>query len=159
MKKTVLAMFATAFIAIPCFSQTVADEVQVTKEGREVFATIAKWADAVKSRNAKDLDALFAEDLIITSYDGKTRGKAEELEILKPNPNVRTVSIKNEDVKVRVFGSVALVTALSKMHFLINEKDVHSAFRYTAVFVKENEKWRLAALQTARAPQEQPPAK
>jgi len=114
---------------------------------------ITKWADAVRSRDTKALDSLFAEDLIITSFDGTTRGKKEELEILKPEEKVKTVSIKNDDVRVRVFGTAAVVTALTKMHFEINEKDVYMALRYTAVFAKHDGRWQLVALQTARAPQ------
>lgn len=149
MKKIVFALFLTAVLAIPCLSQTVAEDVQVTKEGREVFATIAKWADAVKNRNAKELDSLFEENLIITTADGQTRGKKEELEILKPNPEMRTVSVKNDDVKVRIFGQTAVATGLNRMHFVNAGKDVRIAFRYTAVFVNKDGRWQLVALHTA----------
>lgn len=134
------------------YSQTETENAR-TKAGREVFAVVTKWADAVRSRDLKALDNLFEENLIVTTFDGKTHGKKEELEALKPNAAVKTVSIKNEDMKVRVFGIAAVVTALTKMHFVISEKDVYTDFRYTAVFVKQDGRWQLAALQTARAPQ------
>lgn len=75
MRKIVFAVLACAFAVTPCFSQAVAEGVPVTKEGREVFAAITKWADAVRSRDMKALDSLFEEDLIITNFDGTTRGK------------------------------------------------------------------------------------
>ncbi len=150
MKNFIVAGLIIAAFAVAGLSQT---ENAETKEGREVFVVITKWADAVRSRDTKALDSLFAEDLIITSFDGTTRGKKEELEILKPEEKVKTVSIKNDDVKVRVFGTAAVVTALTKMHFVINEKDVYMALRYTAVFAKHDGRWQLVALQTARAPQ------
>ena len=154
MKKLLFALFAAVFLFCTCFSQTVAEGVPVTKEGHEVFATITKWADAVKSRDAAALDKIFAQDMIVTTGEGTTRGKKEELDVLKPNADIKTVSIKNEDIKVRFFGNAAVVTALTKMHFVIREKDVHSAFRYTAVFVKEDGRWQIYALQTARALQQ-----
>ncbi len=83
----------------------------------------------------------------------KLTGKKEELEALKPSAAVKTVSIRNEDLKVRVFGNAAVVTALTKMQFVIKEKDVYTDCRYTAVFVKQEGRWQLAALQSARAPQ------
>lgn len=120
------------------------------KPGDEIMATLAKWADAVRDRDMKMLDALFADDLIITTYDGKTRGKKEELEILKPNPDVKTVSVVNEDVGVKLYGNVAVVTALTKMQFVIAGKETPVALRYTAVLVKQDDRWQMVALQTAR---------
>lgn len=146
MKKLVLAIFTVVFFAIPCFSQKVAEGVPVTKEGHEIFATITKWADAVRSRDTKALDALFDEDLIVTAADGKTRGKTEELDALKPSPDVRVVSIINDDVKVRLFGQSAVATGLNRMRIVSGGKDVNFAFRYTAVFINKAERWQLAAL-------------
>ena len=117
---------------------------------KEVFATITKWADAVRDRDTKTLDKIFETDLIITTFDGKTRGKAEELQILKPGRAMRTVSINNEDLKVRIFDKTALVTALTRMNFVVGEQVSQAAFRYTAVFVKQDGRWQLVALQTGR---------
>ncbi|MDQ3219373.1 MAG: nuclear transport factor 2 family protein [Acidobacteriota bacterium] len=154
MKNLIAGFLIITAFAMTGFSQTETESAG-TRDGREVFAMITKWADAVRSRDMKTLNSLFAEDLIITNFDGTTRGKKEELEILKPDAKVKTVSIKNDDVKVRVFGTAAVATALTKMHFVINEKDVHTAFRYTAVFVKQDGRWQLVALQTVRASQSQ----
>jgi len=123
------------------------------KSGNEVLATIAKWADAVRDRDMKALDNIFAEDLIITTYDGQTRGKKEELEVLKPNADVKTVSVINEDVQIRLHGVAAVVTALTKMRFIIAGKETPVTMRYTAVFVKKDNKWQMVALQTARVSQ------
>ena len=153
MKKYVFAVVLTALLAAVGFSQTVAKDVPVTQEGREVFATLTRWADAVRDRDTTALERLFAEELIITTYDGQVRGKAEELEALKPNPNRTTVSIVNEDVKVTFYGTSAVVTALMKIHSRADERDVRSAFRYTAVLINREGRWQIAALQSIRAPE------
>ncbi|CAN5457166.1 hypothetical protein BH18ACI3_BH18ACI3_06800 [soil metagenome] len=152
MKTIVYYIIIMLFISLNTVgAQTAIDNPKPkTEEGREVFAVITKWADAVRSRDMKALDSLFEEGLIITTADGKTRGKKEELELLKPNPEIRTVSIRNEDVKVRVFGEAAVATGLNKMQLVNAGKDVNLAFRYTAVFVKKEGRWQLAALHTAR---------
>ncbi len=154
MIKTILGITLLMMLSICGLAQTQPATTDINnKDGREIFAVITKWADAVRDRDTKALDNLFEEDLIITTADGRTRGKKEELEILKPNPAIRTVSIKNEDVKVRVFGNAAVATGLNKMHLVNAGKDVKTAFRYTAVFVKLEGRWQLVALQTARPPQ------
>jgi len=149
MKKVLFSVFVIAFAAMTAFSQAVAEGVPVTKEGHEVFATITKWADAVKNRNVKQLDELFAEDLIVTTFEGETRGKEEEIEKLKPRENMQTHSVKNEDIKVRIYGTAAVVTALVKMDFIMSEHPAFASYRYTAVFVKKEGRWQLVALQTA----------
>ncbi|MEO7674909.1 MAG: nuclear transport factor 2 family protein [Pyrinomonadaceae bacterium] len=143
-----------------CIAAAAQPEIERTDPAaaKEVFSTIAKWADAVRNRDTKALDTIFETDLIVTTFDGKTRGKAEELEVLKPGGDMKTVSINNEDVKVRIFDKTALVTALTRMKFILGEKESLAAFRYTAVFIKKDGRWQIVALQTGRLPQ-QPPSK
>lgn len=122
------------------------------KSAGEVMATLAVWADAVRDRDTKALEQIFADDMVVTAFDGSVRGKKEELEVLKPNPNLRTTSVANEDVGLKIFGDVAVVTALTKMEFVGGEKTSQMAMRYTAVFVKRDNRWQIVALQTVRRP-------
>ncbi|MBK9155855.1 MAG: nuclear transport factor 2 family protein [Chloracidobacterium sp.] len=139
------------------FAGTAAAQHKVTeaemKSGREIMETLNAWAAAVRDRDAKRLEAIFADDVIITTFDGKVRGKAEEMEAMKPNPNLRTSSVTNEDVGIKVFGDAGVVTALTRMKFVSNGTESSFALRYTAVFVKRDGRWQIVALQTARAPQ------
>lgn len=122
------------------------------KSGREIMETVSKWADAVRDRDAKRLEAIFAEDALITTYEGKVRGRAVELEAMKPIANLRMSSVTNEDVVIKVYGDVGVVTALTRMKFVSSGNESNVALRYTAVFVKRNGVWQIVALQTARVP-------
>jgi ketosteroid isomerase-like protein len=117
----------------------------------EVMATIQVWADAMVKRDLKILDAIFSPDLIVTTYDGYVRGKEEELAGLRPVPGVKTVSVANENVRVRFYDKTAVATALTKMVFNVNGKDLNVSLLYTAVFVREGRRWQMVALQTAKA--------
>ena len=147
----------TLFGAILIFAFSAGAQQPVTAEQKkaagEVMAVVSRWAEAVRDRDAKTLDAIFDNEVIVTTYDGKTRGKSEEMEAMKPNPNMRFASVENEDVAVRIFGDTAVVTALTKMKMVASGKESSFALRYTAVFVKRDGNWRIVALQTARAPQ------
>jgi uncharacterized protein (TIGR02246 family) len=152
MKRAILIGFGVVLgFVFNAQAQTVTAEQR--KSAGEVMAALVVWADAVRDRDAKRLDLLFAEDAVITTYDGKVRGKNEELDVLRPDPAVRTVSVVNDDVGIKIFGDVAVVTALTKMDFIANEKGSSVSLRYTAVFVKRDERWQIVALQTARAPE------
>ena len=122
----------------------------------EILDVLERWAVAVQKRDGRALDQLFADELSVTTYDGEVRGKKEELEVLKPNQRVTTLSVRNEDVAIKLYGDTAVVTALTKMEFLIAEKPSSVALRYTAAFVKKKGRWQLVALQTARAKPPQP---
>ena len=119
---------------------------------QEVRAVITKWADAVKRRDIATLDRMFANDLFITDTAGATRGKDEELEILKPSPTTRTMSVTNEKIAVRTFpkSNTAIVTAIVRMVFRTNGRDSQMAMRYTSVWEKREARWQLTVLQTAR---------
>ncbi len=154
--RTVILVIAA--ILASCIGTAAQTESQKTDQssGKEIFAAIADWADAVRNRDAKALDKIFETDVIITSFDGTTRGKIEEMEILKPNGMMKMVSISNDDIKVRMFDKMAVVTALTRMNFVVGDKESSSSFRYTAVFIKKDGRWQIIALQTARAPQQTP---
>jgi ketosteroid isomerase-like protein len=121
-----------------------------TRSEREVSDTIKRWADSILKRDMTALGNILADDIIITDYTGKTRGKAEELDVLKPMPHVKTISVENEDVKIKLYGKSAVVTALTKMKFNIGGMDTGMEMRYTAVFVKRDRRWQIVALQTTR---------
>ena len=123
---------------------------QTAKSEKEVQVVLKKWADAVVKRDAVALGKILSDDLIVTTFDGVTRGKKEELAILKPNPNVTTHSVENKEVRIKVYGNTAVVTATTETLFIISEKTASSSLRYTAVLVKQKGIWQIVALQTAR---------
>jgi uncharacterized protein (TIGR02246 family) len=129
---------------------------KISRDETEVRAAIEKWADAVKDRDQKALDSLFADDLFITDTNGGTRGKKEELQVLKPSETMKTLSVTNENIAVRIYdkSKTAIVTAVVKMIFEISGKQSSMAMRYTSVWEKRKGNWQIVVLQTARiAPQ------
>ncbi len=125
---------------------------KVSRDEVQVRAAILNWAAAVKDRDQKALDALFADDLFITDYNGGTRGKKEELEVLKPSDTMKTISVANENIVVRVYdkSKTAIVTAVVKMVFEIGGKQTAMPMRYTSVWEKRKGSWQIVVLQTAR---------
>jgi len=128
---------------------------QISREETEVRAAIGRWADAVKDRDQKALDAIFADDLFITDYNGGTRGKKEELEVLKPSETMKTLSVTNENIVVRIYNKskTAIVTAVVQMVFEITGNQSPIAMRYTSVWEKRKGNWQIVVLQTARVAQ------
>ena len=121
---------------------------------QEVRAVIARWATAVKNRDTGALDSIFADDLFITDYNGGTRTKAQELDILKPSSTTKTVSVVNDDLKIKTYprSTVAVATAKVRMVFRTAGRDSTFAMRYTSIWEKRGGRWQLTVLQTSRVP-------
>jgi len=151
-RKTLLLTFVIGTISISTLAQGNAKKNGAdSQKGIEIMGVIAKWADAVRDRDMKVLDHLFAEDLIITTYEGTVRGKKEELEALTAFRDATLRSVVNEDVGIKLYTNIAVVTALTKMTFVMVGKENVVALRYTSVFAKLDGRWQMVALQTARA--------
>lgn len=149
MSKYVLSVLFVAVIACSVQAQN------MSSDETDVRAAITKWAEAVKDRDQKALDALFSDDLFITDFNGGTRGKKEELKVLEPSATMKTVSVTNEDVAIRIYekSKTAIVTAVVKMVFEIGGKQTPMAMRYTSVWEKRKGNWKIVVLQTARVAQ------
>jgi hypothetical protein len=63
------------------------------------------------------------------------------------------VTIEPNEVSVRVYGTVALVTGGAAMHVVQNGADAHIRIRYTNAHVKRNGSWQMVAWQATRIPQ------
>jgi uncharacterized protein (TIGR02246 family) len=147
MKSFIHIVLTVAAFALPAYSQPLTPEQK--KGAEEVLATISRWADAVRDRNMKGLDQIFAEDLFVTLPNGQVRRKADEMKALEPNPAVKTASIVNEDVEVRMMGDAAVVTAVTKMRMLRDKTNVPVTLRSTSAFAKRDGRWQLVVLQIA----------
>lgn len=121
---------------------------------QEIRTVLANWARAVKNRDLESLNRVYADDLFITDYSGGTRGKQEELEVLKPSATTRTISVTNESIRIKTYprSNVAVVTAIVRMLFRTNGRDSNMALRYTSLWEKRGGRWQLTVLQTTRLP-------
>lgn len=150
-----LPLLLLLVVTIPISSQTRERTTAKPKTAeQEVRAVITRWATAVKNRDTGALDSIFADDLFITDYNGGTRTKAQELDLLKPSPTTRTMSVVNEDLKIKTYprSSIAVATAKVRMVFRTAGRDSTMAMRYTSVWEKRGGRWQLTVLQTSRIP-------
>jgi ketosteroid isomerase-like protein len=115
----------------------------------EVIATFAKWAQAVRDRDAASLDKIFGEDLFVTLSDGRTRGKKEELAAIGADPSVKPVSIVNEGLEVRMMGDAAVVTGQTRMRFMRDKTEFPVNLRFTSAWARRDGRWQLVVLQIA----------
>jgi ketosteroid isomerase-like protein len=120
-------------------------EDEVRRMERERFAAMLK-ADVAA------LDHLLGADLTYTHGDGRVIDKAAFLSDFKTGA-FKYVTIEPQDMAVRVFGDVAVVTGGAAMHVVNNGADANIKIRYTDVHVRRNGSWQLVAWEATRLPQ------
>jgi uncharacterized protein (TIGR02246 family) len=129
-----------------------------TKTGQQILALDREWADSIARGDTAALDRLFADDMTVISGRGELRTKAQEMDELRPNPDITTYFFKTEDVRVRVYNEdAAVVTGTARWRIKYQGKDIDHERRYTSVYIKQQGRWRIVAQQLSRPPE--PPAK
>jgi ketosteroid isomerase-like protein len=127
------------------------------------FADAAKAADTVKELDAKrfaattkndfdTLSSLLADDLVYTHSSAAVDGKTTYVDGLRSG-KTKYESIEPSDVKVRVYGTTAIVNGQAKMSVTTDGKNSKFSLRYTDVWVLRDSKWQMVTWQSTRLPE------
>lgn len=113
----------------------------------EIIRLEEGWSKACKDGNRVFLEQLFASEFLFTDAKGATYTKEQEISrTLATDFSGMTFALS--DVKVRVYGEVAVVTGLNTV--TTAAATAASAFRVTDVFVKRDGRWQIVVAQGTR---------
>jgi len=105
-----------------------------------------KWTDAYKQRNITLMTSLLADDFIITVEDGNIYGKMGYMAHTADTSTQVDVA-EESDLKVRMHGTVAVVTGAYHETGTSKGKRYEYRDRLTDVWMKIDGQWRLIAAQ------------
>lgn len=109
----------------------------------------AEWLTAYKTRDGAALDRILADDFEAIYPGGRVMRKADLIKAA--TTSARTVSdIAWDDLKILVFGDVAVVRARSRMSGKTAEGDFASINDYADVYVKRAGAWRAVSAHVVR---------
>jgi ketosteroid isomerase-like protein len=123
---------------------------------KEVEALEREVGNAIAKRDAGFLDRVIADDFIATNPFGQVMTKQEAISTVS-SPDYKLESLTNDHIEVRLFGDVALATALGTATGTYRGKIVTGRFSYLRAWVKRDGEWRAVAAQATNLP-EQPSA-
>jgi ketosteroid isomerase-like protein len=109
----------------------------------------AKWSAASLTQDVKTVDAILAPDWVGRGWSGKQNNKAKALAEMK-DPNSKTTAIKNHDVVVRAYGSIAVVQGYDDETSTDKGKDSSGTYSWTDVFQNRKGHWVAVASQTTK---------
>jgi ketosteroid isomerase-like protein len=141
MRQFLIVMLALVCV-FPVWAQSAA-ELELTKAEND-------WGNAWVKSDGKFLDQLYATEYLATSSDGMVYNKAEGIKD-DTSPEYTEKSFKLSNLRVRIYGEIAVVTGLNSVKFKKGGKAEEIDARFTDVFVKRDGRWQCVATQGTRA--------
>jgi len=118
------------------FGQSNSDEM-----AKEVLKVEEEFGQAMIKNDADKIGTFLADDWIIIDPDGAIIDRARFLGVIK-SAALTHEALDSQDVRVRVYGTTAIVTALASSKAKYMNQDFSTQERATDVFVKLDGKWR-----------------
>lgn len=99
---------------------------------------------AMISDDLPELNALLADDLLVTGPDGLLVGKAEDIEAHR-NGEIRITSMKALETDYRFLQGVTIVFVLMEIAGSFQGQTFQGRYRYTRVWHDRNGNWQIVA--------------
>ena len=143
MRRT-LSAAALRALMVPTIGR--ADDAETEKR----IAQLSRQAIAASSKaDTATLDALLADDYGVINPFGEVYTKAEHLRVLSDR-TLHFDSIEPSEVKVRVYGDAAVLTARGQVKVTYKGRSDSLSVRTTEFYIKRGEKWRCVSAQVTR---------
>ncbi len=119
---------------------------------QEVLKVNRQWMDALVQGDSATLEQVFAGEFVFIHNDGKVENKSQFIEPIKSERR-KYPSLFRDDVVLRVYGDVAVLTARASRTVVSGGKSRTDRVRALDVYAKRNGRWQLVSLQTTRITQ------
>jgi len=107
--------------------------------------------EALRKNDLEKLSQIYSDDYVLVRPDGSAFSKAQILDDLKIHAT-RFSSIELTNEKIRIYGSVGILTGDSKITSVRDGKESQTAFRLVAVYCKQNDRIELVHFQSSPLP-------
>lgn len=146
-KQTIFCIFILLFGAGFCFGQAKMASGDSTSES-SVRRFISDFASAFNHNDAAALERLTAPGYTFVTPVGAVQNQEQRLAPMKAG-DLRYESVQYEDMDIRVFGNMAVVTARVIVKGKNKATDIGGQFRSTLALAKIKGQWKLAASQAS----------
>jgi ketosteroid isomerase-like protein len=141
--KSLLTIIVVAMV-VPFAGQNRSSEMQ-----EEIMKLEDEFGQAMIKNDAEAIGRFLADDWIIIDPDGGTIDRSRFLDVIKSGA-LSHETMNSEDVRVRIYGDTAMVTALTTTKGKYMGQEFTTQERATDVFVKQNGRWQCVLTQLTR---------
>jgi ketosteroid isomerase-like protein len=152
-RATLLLLFALILV-LGVGPGAVAAHVHASKhdEKREIQSLEEEWRTALIAGDVASLDRLTSDDFIGISMTGQVNTKMQQLDRIR-NRTLQISKMDLSDVKIKIVGSVAIVTSLAQLEGTNEGLSMQGTFRYTRVYQRISPGvWKTANFEATRVP-------
>jgi len=140
MKRFFLSLAAVTFFLV-C-SMNVQAQTKNDKSAAEITALRQKLITAIKERNPKTLETLYADDFTHTHASGQVDDKQTRIAALVSG-EMTIESAEVDEINIRFYGKTTAVA--------VGQSRIETTkYRWTLVYVKSKNRWQIAASQATR---------
>ena len=139
---------------LPMFGDTfpAQDRIETGLTAEEVSRTHREgFYGALRQNDLEKLSQIYSDDYMLVRPDGAAFSKAQILDDLKSH-SMSFKSIELTDEKVRLHGSVGILTGDSKITTVRDGKESNAGFRLVAVYCKQGDRIELVHFQSSPLP-------
>lgn len=117
----------------------------------EVTTLDEQFSDAATQVDTAALERIMSDDYLFIGAEGQMKTREGHIASLKPGGRKYT-SLKTDEVKVRPYGDVAVMTGRVMAEGSLDGKDMSGCYLVTRVYVKQDERWRIVSAQATLSP-------
>jgi ketosteroid isomerase-like protein len=142
----------TCFVALISSQQAQAAQKHEKKHDvkKEVEALEEQWRKAQLAGDLTTMDRMLADDFIGISMSGQVNTKAQQLERVRTR-KLMVSKIDLSDMKVKLVGSVAIVTSQADVEGTSEGASVKGMYRYTRVYQRRpSGEWKITSFEATR---------
>jgi ketosteroid isomerase-like protein len=145
---SVLLLISSTFAASARNSAQSARDADV----RELERLETVWNEAHIQGNADTLEALWADDIEIAVPRMPVMTRAD-VATFAHSGRMKFLRYATSDIHVRVYGDAAVVTGRLQRTRVMNGREVSDDWRFTKVYIRDAQKWRVVAFNASEAAQ------
>ena len=123
------------------------------KQYREQIADLEEeWRKATLAADVPTIDRMLSDDYVGISWNGQVNTKASQLERLR-NRSLMLTRLDLSDLKIKVLGSVAIVTSRADIEGVNDGVEMKGSFVYTRIYKRlPSGTWKITNFEATRLP-------
>ena len=138
---------------LPAFAAHKAHPASKRDEKHEIEMMEEQWRAAQLAGDVAAMDRLLADDFVGISMTGQANTKMQQLERIRSRSLVLT-RIDLSDRKIKLVGTVAIVTSLVQVEGSNEGSSMHGTYRYTRIYQRlPSGVWKTTNFEATRVPQ------
>lgn len=133
-------------------SGSMAQSASGSADEQQLLRIEQQWATAMTSGDAATVQRIEADSYVMTSSDGTTMTKQDDVNGLKSGTEKYTQADLS-DLKAHVDGDTGTVTGKIALKGTEKGKDISGTYEFTDTFAKRNGTWEAVSTKSAKVPQ------